>query len=66
MRRPVFRWRRRPVDDNDPERLHAWALIHLGMALRAHQQGDSVRALRHLGQAGECIVELIEQWRAER
>lgn len=39
-----------------------WALVHLGTAVKAHQDGDLLRAVRHLALAAETIAALIDQW----
>ena len=65
MARRAVKWRwprRRRASELGVDNLQAWALIHLGSALRAHQDGDVLRALRHLALAVECITKLIEQW----
>lgn len=45
-----------------PERLQATVMIHLGLAWRAHLDGDSIAAIRRLSMAVEVIMQLIEDW----
>lgn len=37
-------------------------MVNLGMAMRAHLDGDSIRAIRRLSMAAEAIMQLIEEW----
>lgn len=55
-------WRRKRKPDNAPERLQATVMIHLGIAWRAHNDGEPLKAIRHLGLAAEAIMSLIERW----
>lgn len=45
-----------------PERLQATVMIHLGLAWRAHLDGDPIMAIRRLSMATEIIMQLIEEW----
>lgn len=56
-----WQWRRKRKQDA-PDLSMSMALVHLGLALRAHQEGDLMRAVRHLALAAETISSLIETW----
>ena len=56
-------WRRRQPDIPFDQSL-GWALVHLGTAVKAHQEGDVLRAVRHLALASETIAALIDTWTA--
>lgn len=45
-----------------PETLQATVMIQLGLAWRASNEGEPLRAIRHLSIAVEAIMVLIEQW----
>ena len=56
------RWWPRRKPPAAPDQSLGWALVHLGTAIRAHQAGDTLRAVRHLALAAETIAALIEAW----
>ena len=57
-------WPRRRRPETLPDQSLGWALVHLGTAVKAHQEGDVLRAVRHLALAAETIAALIDQWTA--
>ena len=61
MRARRWPWRRRRPE-TPPDQSIGLALVHLGTALRAHQGGDTLRAVRHLALVAETIAALIDTW----
>lgn len=55
-------WQRRRRPETPMDQSLGWALVHLGTAVKAHQDGDLLRAVRHLALAAETIAALIDQW----
>ena len=49
----------------DPNNLQARVLVHFGLALRAHQEGDTLQAIRHLTKMVESVTALLQVWAGE-
>lgn len=49
------------LDESDAN-IQARVLVHFGLALRAHQDGDILKAIRHLTKTVESVTMLLQVW----